>query len=280
MRSTKPLFLCAGTQSSGSTLAAWCFLQRPDTDGVLDARNDLLPDLPVVSTANLFCKITISSFRMTEMVEHYVDEGWDVRPLLIVRDVRAVFNSLMSKTYGNNGTTAEEPPLRMRMRRFKADWEYFRSRCPVLSYEEMLASPEATLKGCCTQLGLPWDDAMMSWPKEKEELADPGHGSPTFRKSRGESFTDTVKPSLANVRVDRIPPEDLVWLEEEFAEFNRACGYAEHIAPIKLESNVDRAVPSFANTKRSLRERKPMAKVAAAYTRLKDAVLKPASRAV
>jgi hypothetical protein len=42
----KTLYLCGAPQSSGSSLISWCFLQRGDTDGVLDARNDLLPQMP------------------------------------------------------------------------------------------------------------------------------------------------------------------------------------------------------------------------------------------
>ena len=42
---TNVLYLCGGLQSSGSTLVSWCFLQRPDMDGVLDADSDLLPVL-------------------------------------------------------------------------------------------------------------------------------------------------------------------------------------------------------------------------------------------
>ena len=41
----KALVLCGGLQSSGTTLVSYCFLQRGDTDGVLDADNDLLPAL-------------------------------------------------------------------------------------------------------------------------------------------------------------------------------------------------------------------------------------------
>lgn len=274
----KPLYLCAGTQSSGSTLVAWCFLQRSDMDGVLDARNDLLPELPSISVPNLFCKITISSFRFTEMIDHYQDEGWDVRPLLVVRDVRSVFNSLLGKTYGSNGTTAEEPPLRMRMRRFKQDWEATRGRWPMICYEKMLAAADATLKESCSSLGLPWDPAMLEWPKTKEQIADPGHGSPTFRKSRGGSFADTADASLAKVKVNNIPPEDLDWLEREFAEFNREFGYIEHAERGATPTSVSRAVPTFQTTKRYKRDQKPLAKVAAAISNLRDAVIKPASK--
>ena len=42
---SKTLILCGGLQSGGTTLVSYCFLQRADTDGVLDADNDLLPAL-------------------------------------------------------------------------------------------------------------------------------------------------------------------------------------------------------------------------------------------
>ena len=43
---TKPQFHRAGLQSGGTTLISWCFLQRADTDGILDANNDVFADLP------------------------------------------------------------------------------------------------------------------------------------------------------------------------------------------------------------------------------------------
>ena len=84
-------------------------------DGVFDAQTTCCPTSPT-ATPKAWCKITISSFRYSEMAAHYEDEGWHVTPLLVVRDVRAVFNSLLGKHYGSNGITAEEPPLRMRLR--------------------------------------------------------------------------------------------------------------------------------------------------------------------
>ena len=115
------LYLAAGLQSSGSTLVSWCFLQRPDMNGFLDADHDLLRDIPQdIGTPLAWFKMTISCFRLSEMAAHYEDAGWDVRPLLIVRDVRHVWNSLCRKPYGRNGTTAEDPPLRARMRRSAA----------------------------------------------------------------------------------------------------------------------------------------------------------------
>ena len=66
MTQPKPLYLCAGLQSSGSTIVSWCFLQREDMDGVFDARNDVLPVIPEMKPPRAWCKITISSFRSGE----------------------------------------------------------------------------------------------------------------------------------------------------------------------------------------------------------------------
>jgi hypothetical protein len=267
------LYLCAGLQSSGSTLVSWCFLQRPDMDGVLDARNDLLPDLPAVTTPGLFCKITISSFRFSEMADHYRDDGWDVVPVLVVRDVRAIFDSLMGKSYGSNGTTAEEPPLRMRLRRFLEDLAWTRSvDGAVVRYESLLENPEATLRDACDALELPWSDDMLEWPKPKQALADPGHGSPTFRKSRGEHFSDTVDRSLADVKVDRIPADDLAWLEATFAGFNREFAYPAHVTATSPAPGPRRAVPSFGNTRRHRKAQQPLAKLQARLATLRQSL--------
>src|SRR4029078_2652914 len=90
----KTLLLCAGLQSSGTTLVSYCFLQRGDTDGVLDADNDLLPALdPGLAKPFAWYKTTISCFRLSEIAQYYRDAGWNVRSLLVIRDLRAVWAS-------------------------------------------------------------------------------------------------------------------------------------------------------------------------------------------
>ena len=62
------LYLCAGLQSSGSTLISWCFLQRRDMDGMLDADNDLLPQIdPAIGRPLVWYKTTLSCFRLSEL---------------------------------------------------------------------------------------------------------------------------------------------------------------------------------------------------------------------
>lgn len=273
---SQPLYLCAGLQSSGSTVVSWCFLQRGDMDGVFDARNDILPQIPTVPTPRVWCKITVSSFRYSEMQSHYEDEGWQVTPLLVVRDVRAVFNSLLGKHYGSNGITAEEPPLRMRLRRFKEDYQLFRDRgWPIIRYETLVRSdPEPPLRRACEALDLPWDEGMLSWPKKKEDFAAPDHGSPTFRAtlSRG-SLRETIDPKLAELKVHAVPPEDLDWMEREFESFNREMDYIEHTPrPALMEVAPPRAIPRWENTRRHRKAQKPLAKITAAMSGLKTAI--------
>jgi hypothetical protein len=247
------LYLCAGTQSSGSTLVSWCFLQRQDMDGILDQRGDILPAIdPALARPFAWCKFTVNCFRLGEATTYFEEQGWEVRPLLVVRDVRSVLNSLVNKSYGRNGVTAEEPPLRMRMRRFKEDWEAFRGGGgAMLQYERFVTHPEAALREVCEKLALPWDEGMLLWSKAKSDIAAPIHGNATFRQTRGQSLQETVNPSLAKLKVDAIPPADLAWLESEFAEFNRVEGYPAHAErTVAWTGEIDRLMPRWENTRR------------------------------
>lgn len=248
---TRELYLCAGLQSSGSTLISWCFLQRRDMDGILDGRGDVLPAIPCDLVApRIWCKFTITAFRLRDMIVRYEADGWQVRPVLVVRDVRSAFNSLVAKEYGCNGVTAEEPPLRLRFLRFKEDWQLARAEgWPIVRYESLLQEPEPVLRDACVQLGLDWDPAMLTWPKRADHIAFPCNGNETFLKTRGETLHDSVRPSLAKVAVDRIPAAELAWLEREFAEYNADLGY-----PLTVAANGAAAdgvlVPRFENTRR------------------------------
>jgi hypothetical protein len=247
----RQLFLCGGLQSSGSTLVSWCFLQRPDMDGVLDARFDTLPQMPAdLSHALAWCKFTIACFRFSEVMEYLQDEGWEVRPLLVVRDVRSVFNSLITKTYGRNGITADDPPIRMRLSRFLEDWTEFRRRgWPILRFEDLAADPISSLRHACGQLGVPYDKSMAHWPKAREQIADARYGNESFLKTRKATLQDTFIPSLMRVKTPCIPPDDLKWIESRFAEMNRVMGYSQQVAAESLAFPA-RAVPRFENTRR------------------------------
>jgi hypothetical protein len=257
------LYLCGGTQSSGSTLISWCFLQRHDMDGFLDADNDLLSDIPhSPSRSKMWYKTTISCFRMSDLMAHYQDAGWQVHPLLVVRDVRQVWASLCKKSYGRNGITAEDPPLRLRLRRFKEDWELFRRNgWPMIRYETFVAEPVEVLRFVCSQLGVNWDEAMLTWPKDPADIFSTKHGNLTFRKTRGRGLLQSLKQSSDELKPGAIPQLDLEWLETEFAEFNQENGYPERIqVACHPGESTHRAIPNYESTRRHKWEmrRKPL----------------------
>ncbi len=221
------LLLCGGLQSSGSTLVSYCFLQRADTNGVLDADNDLLPAIDErLARPFAWYKTTISCFRLSEIAQHYRDAGWRVRTLLILRDLRAVWASLRTKPYGRNGITAEDPPLRLRVRRFVDDWRAMRATGDVmLRYEDFVAAPRAALELACTELGLRWDESMLAWRKAPENIADQRNGNESFWVTRGADLSSSLQKFCRKRERPLLPATDLDWLETEFRDFNEANGY-------------------------------------------------------
>src|SRR3954447_5883549 len=252
-RADKTLLLCAGLQSSGSTLISYCFLQRNDTNGVLDADNDLLPAIdPGLASPFAWYKTTISCFRLSEITQHYRDAGWDVRTLLVLRDLRAVWASLHNKSYGRNGITAEDPPLRLRIRRFIEDWRTAQANGTVLlRYEDFVESPGSALQRVCTQLDLPWDTAMLTWPKPPEHIADQKNGNGSFWSTRDANLLQTLSQYRERSDTNCIPASELAWLESEFRDFNVVNGYT-----LKVDRNAGAtataapSVPTFEVTRR------------------------------
>jgi hypothetical protein len=245
------LCLCAGLQSGGTTLISWCFLQRADMDGILDANNDMLADIPpALGNPYAWIKTTIGSFRTSEQIAYFQDLGWTVRPLLVCRDVREAYASLRTKRYGRNGTTAEDPPLRLRFRRFREDWELFRANdWPILCYDQFLLDPEEVLAQACAKLHLPWDDAMLTWPKPKSAVFDTRHGNESFRQSCGGSLWNSLKPSKPAHQLV-IPADAHRWLESEFARYNQINGYPAHLPLPAAQGEDDFDIPCFSVTRR------------------------------
>jgi len=161
-----------------------------------------------------------------------------------------VFNSLINKEYGRNGTSCDDPPLRLRLTRFLEDWRLFRERdWPILRFESFATDPVQTLQETCSAMELPWDQSMIDWPKSPQQIADANFGSQTFLLSRGATLTQSIAPSHAAVRADNIAADDLAWLEREFAEYNSALGYAEHVDVGVKPPSPGRAVPRYENTR-------------------------------
>jgi hypothetical protein len=225
-------------------------------NGYFDANNDILADISShVGQPLAWYKTTIGSFRLTELVAHYQDAGWEVTPLLVVRDPRYVWSSLIKKKYGKNGTTAEDPPLRMRLRRFKEDWLHCLAvGWPVIRFESLLSNPGKILRETCEKLGLPWDDAMLTWPKNRNEIVDARHGSRTFKINRAQGLKG-ICHTKSHEELSNILPGDLAWLEKEFNEFNVMNDYPLSLAPLARPKMLDKsavlqAVPTFDVTRR------------------------------
>lgn len=182
----RTLYLCGGLQSSGSTLVSWCFLQRHDLDGVFDMENSVIhQDFSRVQTETVWLKMTIGSFRLIELASLYEAQGWVVKPFLVHRDLAYVYRSLRGKPYGFDGATGDEPPIFIRIQRYLADLEAFSVRgWPVLSYENLVRNPRGELERVCTLLGLAWDEAMISWPKNETSIAYMANGNPTFQSTK------------------------------------------------------------------------------------------------
>jgi hypothetical protein len=235
---TPRMILCAGLQSGGTTLISWCFLQRRDTNGVLDTPSDLIqPRFERVREPIVWVKQTVVSFRWLDLCETYQDLGWEPEPLLVVRDVRAAYSSLIRKSYGVNGTTAEDPPLRMRFRRFLSDWEIFRAHgWPIIKFEDLIRDHRATLMQTCKELSLPWDEGMISWPKEPSEIAynKDNWGKKSIQKSfegsiqKGNLAAATMQ-DRAEMRLDNLPGSELRWLEETFSDYNSFHHYPDKV---------------------------------------------------
>jgi hypothetical protein len=249
------LILCGGLQSGGTTLVSWCFLQRPDTTGILDMRHDCIQLPPARPSAPcVWMKMTIGAFRWLDVAEVYQDLGWRLQPLLVVRDVRATYASLVTKSYGFNGLTAEEPPLRTRLRRFLRDWNFFRDNGhPIVRFEDLLACPVDTLKGLCDRMSLEWTDDMVTWPKPTSTFVGFGSTNETFRHSvGGRGLCEAVIPEKGlPAAATRLPAEDRTWLEHTFAEYNDVHGYPREVSPEAGEAALQSVgVPRFDGTKR------------------------------
>ena len=248
----KRMILCAGLQSSGTTLISWCFLQRQDTNGVLDMPHDTLQvSFDKVGESVVWIKMTISAFRWQEVHDVLADLGWNPEPLLIARDVRTVYGSLMTKDYGRNGTTAEDPPLRMRFRRFLSDWEMFRAHgWPILKYEDVIEKDQVALQETCSALGLAWDESMVVWPKRIQEIAYVNEPNKTFHKSLAAGSLPAAKlAEKAKVFLGQIPRSELDWLEANFGAYNDYHGYPLRVQP---ETRLPLALlpPTLENTRR------------------------------
>ena len=104
-----------------------------------------------------------------------------------------------------------------------ADWnavipavQTARGRRHLVRYEELVAAPEAALRGICDQLGEAWDAAML----------DPERTSPFFRGShRGHERLKERVDVQSIGRFRALEESRIAWIERECAEGMRLLGY-------------------------------------------------------
>src|SRR5205814_4068175 len=93
---------------------------------------------------------------------------------------------------------------------------------------DFVKSPESTLRQVCGQLDLPWDPAMLTWPKAPEEIADRRNGNGSLWNSRDTTLAQTLERYRAKSDQLLLPAADSNWLESEFRDFNKVSGYPLH----------------------------------------------------
>ena len=254
------MILCAGLQSGGTTLVSYCFLQRRDTNGVLDMPSDVIqPAFERVKEPIVWVKMTIASFQWLDLYETYCDLGWKPEPLLVVRDVRAAYSSLMKKDYGFNGCLAEEPPLRMRFRRFLRDWELFRANgWPIIKFEDFIKEHRVALMKTCVKLSLSWDEGMIAWPKKSSEIA---YGKENYNKDKLQATFErsiekghlaaTKLRDKAEIRIANLPKSELEWLEKTFSAYNSFHNYPKEVcSTLPTEPPSSLLTPRYKGTSR------------------------------
>jgi len=212
--------------SGGTTLVSWCFLQRSDMDGALDVAGNRPLAVPLVSSPFIWYKMAIQFFRWIEMAAILEQWGYqDIRPLLVVRDIRAALVSLEGKPYGRKSL-----PPRVRCLRFLEDWRLFKDKgWPILRYESLIENPRDTLRAACEAMELEWSEAMMTFPKRKEDLAYCEHGNDSFFASLNpkglEATVLEYQQRAAQRHFSGLAQEDVVWLDEVFASYNACHDY-------------------------------------------------------
>jgi len=220
------LILATGMQSGGTTLVSWCFLQNPLLDGMLDMASDRIQvDFQRVQTPWVWVKMTNYSFRWSEVAEIYSLYGFNVKPLLIVRDPYRSYASLKYKWYGRNSLTAEDPPLILRFRRFFEDWQIFiDNNWPIIQFEQFLEAPESELRRVCAELELNYSDDMLDWPKPIDELAYVSQPNHTFSEQLNKT-KGALKLTSAGLEPVALTLEEVSWIEHELAPLLKQYNY-------------------------------------------------------
>ena len=227
------LFLCAGLQGSGSTLVSWCFMQHPELNGVLDMPFDYIQtDFSSVKERSLWVKMTVASFSWHDLAAVYRQIGYEVIPVLVVRNPYRVWHSLIKKSYGRNSITAEDPPIIIRFRRFLDDWNQFKQNSwPIVCTEKFVRNPRMELRKVFKDIDLSWSDDCIEWPKEPEAIAYAGEANQTFLKNLKQNLSESIDlTSFVSSASLTIPGCAEQWITNNMKQYLTEYGYTCEMA--------------------------------------------------
>jgi hypothetical protein len=69
---------------------------------------------------------------------------------------------------------------------------------------------------------------MLTWPKAAERIADRKNGNESFWNSCDTNLLETLAQYGDKTAQQALPAAELDWLESEFRDFNKVCGYPLH----------------------------------------------------
>jgi Sulfotransferase domain len=102
--------------------------------------------------------------QMTHHLLPEIDRGWIIglKNCFLIRDPREVILSYIKK---NSGPALEDFGFVQQFELFKLVHKQTGSVPPVIDANDVLQNPERTLRRLCEAVGLPFDRAMLSWPR-------------------------------------------------------------------------------------------------------------------
>jgi hypothetical protein len=217
----QPLILATGLQSGGTTVVSHAFLKHSQVDGILDMASDKIEmNFARVTLPIVWVKMTSIAFRWEEVAEIYRLQGYEVYPLLIVRNPFDAWSSLKNKWYGLNSVTAEDPPLILRFRRFLQDWMLFTNKgWPIIKFENFIADPTRTIQKACTQLPIEFESSMLSLDNE-QDIAYVNETNESFETNKSKGIVNDVAH-----RVGELSHCEVNWISASFSVFNDSYGY-------------------------------------------------------
>ncbi len=242
------MILATGLQSGGTTVVSGAFLKHPDLDGILDMASDRIDtNLRLVNSPVTWVKMTTISFTWREVAEIYQMQGYDIHPLMIVRNPYDVWASLKTKWYGINSVTAEDPPLVLRFRRFLSDWNWFRKQNKtIICFEEFILNPVQTLETACKSLPIEYIESLVNDRVKLDDIAYVSESNQSFMESLGTGVSSKIA-----THKKRLSESEYNWITESYKDVIKHYGYENNHQVYKDSSELgDEIIPKPFDSRR------------------------------